>query len=117
MAWPAPWQDEGLLTPFIVSRGPAVVQLRVGRMPHRPASAFTPKRGRSWQIVRKLRKVQDVVKPKVVHAVAIGLDVAVDPFTEEEGSSLIWGEDQGFEANTKAIPPKDTPVKLIFRNH
>ena len=25
------------------------------------------------------------------------------------------GEDQGFEANTKALPPKDTLVKLIFR--
>lgn len=25
------------------------------------------------------------------------------------------GEQQGFEANTKALPPKGTPVKLVFR--
>ena len=25
------------------------------------------------------------------------------------------GDAQGFDANTKALPPKDTPVKLIFR--
>jgi hypothetical protein len=25
------------------------------------------------------------------------------------------GDGEGFEANTKVLPPKDTPVKLIFR--
>ena len=34
---------------------------------------------------------------------------------KQEFGNPYRGEQQGFEANTKALPPKGTPVKLIFR--
>ncbi len=51
----------------------------------------------------------DVVEPEVVHAVAIGLDVGVDAFAEEEGSAQVRCEDQGF------CTPRTAPCLAPFR--
>ena len=52
----------------------------------------------------------NVVEPQVVHAVAIGLDIAVNAFAEEEGTAQVWSKDQGF--GTPRTAPCLAPLRV-----